>query len=71
MPYLVEFVTKFPIDLYSEMESQVFLPFSANFNDGTPYQKCENLLKFLFLIIIKIVIGIVSYVYWQYKTVFI
>jgi len=62
MSYLVEKL---------EVGNSNFLPFFANLDDGTPYRKCENWSKFLFLGIIKIVIGMVSYACWQYKTVLI
>jgi len=46
------------------------LPFLANFDDGI-IENAKIYQNFFFLGIIKIVIGIVSYAYWHYKTVFI
>jgi len=46
-----------------------FLPFFANFDDGTPYKKCEKLTNFDFPKIAKNLKWLVCLANYVYKTV--
>lgn len=48
MPYLVEFVRKFPNDWYLHQKILIFYVFFEFFYDVTPYEKSKNLTKNFF-----------------------